>query len=508
MADWHDIKFALPKVATLSDRELENVFYDRDGTWSAAIKAARTKFGVEKLDLEENWASCDPSWTCPCCNRPKSELLRVSDKGVLLARLENHHDHLTDALADRLAAELGPQWRAAISPGSDHIEKLGSQLVARFEPTRMCIDCNGADGTVKSRHPEIPRYFSFRPSEIREFITARPNVEHKIDYKRANDLFLQVRDDFKRRFTLMESLVALALSGGMTREVGNLPPAWLGGSTSITRYLYGWFSRGCADADMIHDELRNFEARSLSRDGTASNPKKKKAAIARPTDAEIAAYDGGGAPELWNAAPAEWRCPACKRDRGDILRRSNNSKRRWAGKLVRHTEYILAAADDTDEFDPTPMIDRHEYHLICLDCSTILPGTKARSSEISASSAIFQLRDMTAVAITAPNRSHEVDWKAAAERARASLAFARIVASYTTHLHDAISCRARYQIYLRRRGDDQQRAWADLRSYYAAEGGDKDTDEMLHCLLMEAERIGIEDPYRRQNGPDPIISTL
>lgn len=508
MADWYDISFAVPKVATLSDRELQNVFYDRDGTWSAAIRAARTKFGVDKLDLEENWASCDPDWTCPVCSRPKSELLRVSSKGVLLARLENHHDHLTDALSDRLAAKLGPQWRAAIGPESEHIEKLGSQLVARFERTRTCIDCNGADGTVKSRHRDIPRYFSFRPSEIREFVTPRPNAEHQIDYKRANDLFLQAREDFERRFLLMESLVALALAGSMTREAGNLPPAWLGGSTAITRYLHGWFSRGCADADMLRGELREFEARSLSRDGTASNPKKKKAAITRPTDAEIAAYDGGGAAELWGAAPAEWRCPACGRDRGDILRRSKNPKRRWAGKLVRHTEYILMAAADTEEFDLDPMVDRHEHHLICLDCATILPGVKGRSSEISASSAIFQFRDMIAVATATPNQSHEVDWEAAAERARASLAFAKVVARYTAHLHFVISCRARYRIFLDRRAGDRQRAWADLRAFYAVDGGDDDIDETLEWLLMEAKRIGIEDPYRRRDGADPVVSTV
>lgn len=507
MADWHEVRFAVPRLATLSDLQLEELFYDRDGTWSATIKAARAKFGVDKLDLEENWASCGPTWICPGCGRQKYELLRVSSKGVLLARLENHHDHLTDALADRLSEFLGPQWRASLPPGSEHIEKLGSQLIARFEPTRVCMDCNGADGTVKSRCRDMPRYFSFRPSEIREFVSARPNTEHVIDYSRALDIFLEVRDDYERRVTLMESLSGLALSGGMTREAGNLPPAWFGGSTAINRYVYGWFSRGCADADAIHDELRKFEARSVSRDGTASNPKKKTAAIARPTDVEITNYDGGGAPELWRAAPVDWRCPACGRDRGDILRRSKNRRRRWAGKLVRHTEYIFTPDFDMDDDEP-PRIDRHEYHLICLDCSTILPGVKVRSSEISASSAIFQFRDIAAVAIATPNQAHDVDWGAAAQRARASLAFAKIVATYTTHLHDAIMCRARYRLYLNRRSGNEQRAWADLRSFYAVEGGDAATNEVLDWLLREADRIGIDDPYRRRDGSDPVLTTL
>lgn len=31
MADWHEIRFAVPRLATLSDLQLEALFYDRDG---------------------------------------------------------------------------------------------------------------------------------------------------------------------------------------------------------------------------------------------------------------------------------------------------------------------------------------------------------------------------------------------------------------------------------------------------------------------------------------------
>lgn len=510
MVEWHDVTFRVPKLGTLSDLQLEKLFYGRDGPWSETMKAAQLKFRVDKLDLEDNWASCTPDWACPACGRHKPDLLRVSDKGVLLARLEIHHDHLTDYFKSILHAQLGPQWRASIPPGTEHLEKLGSSLVARFEPTRVCIDCNGADATVKSRNREIPRYFSFRPSEIRQFVRPRPNGEHDIDFERANDLFRQALEDFGRRVALVESLATLTLSGGMTREAGNLPPPWLGDSTVVRNFLYDWFSRGCAQSSAIYDDMRQFEARSVSRDGTASNPKKKKVPIARPTDAEIVAYDGGGAPELWNAAPPDWQCPACGRDRGDIIRRSNNPKRPWAGKLVRHTEYILSegVADEEDDFTVEAFVDRHEYHLICLDCATILTGVKGRSSAISASSAIFQLRDMAAVAKAAPNRSHEVDWEAAAERARASLPFAELVASYSRHLSDAVGCRARYRSYLARCGGNEKRAWANLRAYYADEGAEAgDTDEMIVWLLSEADRIGIKDPYRPKAGEDAAAAS-
>ncbi|WP_421019744.1 hypothetical protein, partial [Klebsiella pneumoniae] len=81
---------------------------------------------------------------------------------------------------------------------------------------------------------------------------------------------------------------------------------------------------------------------------------------------------------------------------------------------------IDGSAEDDEEFVIEPYIDRHELHLVCLDCSTILSGVKSRWPDISASQAIFQFRDMVAAAQVAPNQAHVVDWAAAAERARAS----------------------------------------------------------------------------------------
>ncbi|WP_313806303.1 hypothetical protein [Sphingobium sp.] len=146
------------------------------------------------------------------------------------------------------------------------------------------------------------------------------------------------------------------------------------------RHLHNWFLRECPEQHTtVLKDVEAFEARSVSRDGVATAERKKPRTVIRPIEAEIAAYDGGGASDLWQAAPPDWRCPACGRDRVDILRRSNNRKRPWAGKLVRHTEYIIMdlVPDDEDaEFAVDPFIDRHELHLICLDCSTILSASR------------------------------------------------------------------------------------------------------------------------------------
>jgi hypothetical protein len=498
MAEWHEVAFHMPKLETLTEIELENLFYTRDGIWSRTTKEAQQKFEVKKIDLNEVWASCAPDWECPGCNRSKTELFRVTKSEVLLAQLHSHHDHLMDYFQHALYEKLGKDWQNALPEGVRHLETLGSHLVARFERTRVCIDCNAADGTVKSRNRDIPKYFSFRPSEIRRFVTPTPNKEHSIDFERANDIFCQVREDFERRFVLLKSLVALALAGGMTRERGNL--AEVEDPHSVRHLLYSRFARESPVSSVIHDEIRWFNACSISRDGTASRPKKKKVAVA-PTEAEVAAYDGGGALDLWNAAPADWRCPACWRDRGEILRRSNNPRRLWSGRLVRHTEYILATPtkDENNNVLFDESVDRHEYHLICLDCSTILTGVKSRLPAVAALEPLFQLRDMAAVATAAPHLPHEVDWDAATERARASRPFVKMVASYQRHLNDAVACRAKYRSFLSRSGGDEERAWARLRFEYADEikkGGYG--DDLIVWLLSEADRIGIDEPYRHK----------
>jgi len=501
LVDWHVVEFGIPKLSSLTDEQLEGLYVDRDGRWSSAIRAAMRRFGTEKLDLDENWASRSPDWECPGCGRRKPDLVRLSSAGVLLARLDIHHDHLTDHLKSILRTKLGPQWRAAIPPDTAHLEKLGSKLVARFEPSTVCLDCNGADGAVKAKLREIPRSFSFRPSEIRRFVTARPNVEHQIDLKAAHTIFAEARLDFERRLGLVETLAAMTLAGEMTLEPGNQPSMLAGNPMGMYRHLHTWFLRECPEQHTtVSKDVEAFEARSVSRDGVATAERRKPRAIIRPTDDEIAAYDGGGAADLWQGAPPDWRCPACGRDRGDILRQSNNRKRPWAGKLVRHTEYIVTDSmpDDEDpEVSVDPFIDRHELHLICLDCSTIMAGVKSRWPDISASDALFQLSDMRAVATATPNQAHATDWAAAAERARASLPLADLAKAYWRHHNEAVSCRAIYRSFLTKCGGNKQRAWTRLSSYYADElAGLEEPEGWLDFMLSEADRIGIDDPFR------------
>ena len=222
---WRAVTFRFPILTSFDDADLDRHFPERDGAWSAATKAALARFKANRLDLDDNWASVPPDWECPSCGRGKAELFRSTGNGVLLALLVIHLVHLGDSLKARLREKIGSDWISRVAPGTAHFEKLGSQMLARFEPTIVCLDCNAADGTVKKRSTRIPREFSFRPSEIRQFVEPAANSEHVVDMTIALQIFEAERPDFERRQQLLDTIFAVIANGEMPQERGNLPPA-------------------------------------------------------------------------------------------------------------------------------------------------------------------------------------------------------------------------------------------------------------------------------------------
>lgn len=94
--DGYIVTLAIPDITRLADEELAALAPFRDGRWSTQTKALLAQFSATKLDLNRGWASTREHWTCPCCQRGKAHIARVSSGGVLLCRLEYHHDHLVD----------------------------------------------------------------------------------------------------------------------------------------------------------------------------------------------------------------------------------------------------------------------------------------------------------------------------------------------------------------------------------------------------------------------------
>jgi hypothetical protein len=93
--------------------------------------------------------------------------------------------------------------------------------------------------------------------------------------------------------------------------------------------------------------------------------------------------------------------------------------------------------------------------------------------------------------------------------ATVNLALVTVVSVTVRGLHnDAVHYRSVYRSLLAKCGGDEKRAWARLKSYFAEElEGMEDSDEHLDWLLTEADRIGIDDPYRATASEPVAIAT-
>jgi hypothetical protein len=79
-------------------------------------------------------------------------------------------------------------WIAVLHRHHDHAK---TSTTRRFNETVICDQCNVVDGAVKKKL-KIYGYFSFSPSEIKQFIKATPHGRHRIDYVKAREIYERV----------------------------------------------------------------------------------------------------------------------------------------------------------------------------------------------------------------------------------------------------------------------------------------------------------------------------
>ena len=492
--DEHELRIAFARLSCLSDDDIERHFPGRDGPWSNSTKALLNTHGTARLNLNENWASVPPDWSCPACWRKKHEIARLSGSGVLIANLDLHHDHLTDALRARLQQEVGPDWIVKIPEQSRHIVKRAETLVARFEPTLVCPDCNGADGAVKARLPQIDRKFSFRPSEIKSFIRSAPNREHQIDNDSACDIYDAQQEDFACRLALLDQFFTMMVTGSLSQERGSRRPVGAEDPVGIRHFVSHKILKLAPQTHhAIREDLEAFVRRSQSREGTASRSRAKTTAAERPSVEEVEAHDGSGAPVLWQQASGNWYCPCCDRTRQDIMRRSNKSRKQWSARLYKFSDFSFD--DDDKEFDgdsgyQSSFIRQHCNTLICMDCFNVVPQLKQRLPSLSHGKVRLQIGDLRSVVSPTPNCKHEIDWENAKVIAEASGSLCELIDDYCSHYFDAMYCRELLDEFHRDLANPAL-AWRALRQRYIVRHGYDDTnvEDALKFLLAEAERL-------------------
>lgn len=416
------------RPSRLSDEEMQLHFYDCDGSWSTKTQQAMERFGVQHLDLNENWALCAPYWSCPACRREKNDIFRLSKRGVILAKLELHHDHLRDQIWPRVEELFGVDWRDTIPTSS--ISRLDQirELTSRFETCLVCSECNSADGKVKNRfRSEIDERFTFTPAEIGQFVSARPAQDHDVDYEKARHIWHSEKENFFARIELIDHLLKRVLGGQLTRDKQGAAATRLFNSAfSLSSLLVKAFhehARGTERELLLWNYRDEFLARSTRRDSVRlSRPGGNGETTAPPTDEEYATYVDPVSPKRWNALPADWTCPVCERGKREIIRKSKAGK--WTGGVRCH--YELALETDAQsiarrerlfpDFTNDIFVRSVTPIMLCSECAGI--GTALGQKHQSIRDPYLSLADRrSCISLSRANSPHDINFDIASEHA-------------------------------------------------------------------------------------------
>ena len=379
-------------------------------------------------------------WQCPCCGRSKTEIARKSPGGVLLCRLEVHHDHLGDRAKKIFDSQCPrPEERAAA------IQVLRAKdalipLVERFERALICLDCNAAEGAAKLElRQEIRGDFSFAPSEIATFVRSVPNNPHSVDISSAKAAWLAAKPDFEDRLDFASRMAKRVAKGkhlcelsASTRKIGPIDERDF------------VFMRYCEQ--MPRNVSINFGAqldwRSTSYDSAGRSPKPKRKSVARsPTEGEFHEIDlANQQRKTWVIAGEHWICPCCNRTKQEICRKANSGK--WTASIHRYREFAIEENEESLAWRlPTSQSDivvGSEFKLlICQDCRHVVSEVVRRKPGLK--SYHLPITDIQELISVSANSMHVVDYAQVIEIMISKKALGEAIDDFELHRSDALS---------------------------------------------------------------------
>jgi hypothetical protein len=418
---WSEV-LVFPHPARLGDDAMDYYFHSYDGKWSEQTKRAMKELGAKGLELNSNWALESQIWSCRGCRRHKREIFRKSPNGILLAKLELHHDHLWNEGLRRAERRFGPDWRANLLDGATIVLDTIRALVVRFDEALVCSECNAADGKAKKAVGADP-HFSFAVAEIATFIKAAPHHDHVIDVGAAKAAWDAERPNFERRLVLLDMLLADLAAGHLQRRTeGRLradqPIFQRVGQTEILYDAFNRSAKGTVNAGLLQAMRGDFLARSVQKDMVRKE--RQKSALRCPTDEEYRGYVPERVAGKWTEIDDDWECPCCGRGKKSLMRMS--SKKKWTGNIRAVAQYELLL--DKEEIKlrqrlfPRFPNDLHLQPMkwldVCSDCADITTRLgQARRDLVDTYLTIEQMK--ASLVEVADNTAHEIDFDLAGE---------------------------------------------------------------------------------------------
>ncbi len=333
-------------------KELRDKFGDPDfgldGIWSDQTRQLISEFGNCEIELNKFWALTPQNWNCPSCRRSKREVARLSNDGILLAKLVSHHDH-AEGVAKLFFAE---KYRHGdLGDGSivrrDYLKKFAVSFLVRFAPVIICEECNVSEVGLKKRY-SLPSYVTLKPEELARF----SSKEEGFDRSDIADLAEQLKkwgEDARRHLQLADETFNPRL-----HSVSGSSPTESHVMASAQSLLLR--KSGVAEVARIDSLLEMFLESSISKPQTAFA---KDVLLPQPT---VSAFETYSHPhkmrnEAWLAVPGGWKCPICTRTKFECFRSSPKKPKCFHGNVfLRPVSQVFPEAETTDIY-------------ICGDCN-------------------------------------------------------------------------------------------------------------------------------------------
>jgi rubredoxin len=298
------------------------VVTDIDGVMSPVSVAISRQLGATRFDMDSWWITTPHDWICPGCGRTKLQIARLNTRGEIMCRLAAHHDHMQDALKTRFQKFSVSRQKVVADQHAEDFAKRSAAMIAAYDPTLICVDCNNADVTAK-QSAQAHDSFSFSPQELRRIVRPAPNVPHSIDHETAKAIWYAQRETFELRMKIANRMAEIAANNQHWFQPGDVKSSPKAIEKRANRFLYSYKKV----SPKIFDVLKGPRDVPPKRPASAWRQAVHHAPRTPPTDNEIDHAGMVGNPKYWSLLPEHWECPGCNRSKRKIVRK--NKKGEW-----------------------------------------------------------------------------------------------------------------------------------------------------------------------------------
>ena len=306
-----------------------------DSEWSRQSLALVKQFGAKEMDINRWWVLTPTNWTCPCCRREKSEIVRVNAHGHLMGEIHEHHDHVGDTVRREFtkASESLPEVLAD-SSAERFFKRIAIGFTA-YDKTLVCSDCNEADWKAKELVGLRGSDFSFSPFEIGLFVLPSPNLPHKIDKDNALSAWQAAKPMFDMRMGLIQKIAKLAATDSHWYQPVEKS------SKREERQGEIWIRHNGLDKPPFGGIPEQWLYKTNKHSGKANSWRfKLHSADSAPTEGEVA-HMGAFKAKKYFELPEDWRCDICHRHKYQSIRKANSGE--WNFDASVRRKYVKGA---------------------------------------------------------------------------------------------------------------------------------------------------------------------